>query len=207
MRCAILCSGLSARDCDLSKIDVPIIGVNWSFLGRQPDVHVISNKILIAKHGNELPTLTPNAWARFAWLPARGAYTPRISMKYASMKPVDRKWRIPKMPFGYNLFRDGWVFGGGGPCALQVAVTLGFDDIIFVGLDLCHGDDFHFYSLESQLFMDRSEFSGYTRQQLEDAWTVQKAYFDQVLPSVPALVRNTGLADVGERTQFKDIWL
>ena len=208
-RCAILCSGLSVRDCDLSKIDVPVIGVNWSYIGRQPDIHVVSNKILIRLYEEVLHELTPHAMARFSWLPARGAYTPQRIMTYANMKPIKAGLKIPRLPEHYNIYRDGWVFAGGGPCALQVALSFDFKDIVFVGLDLCHTDDYHFYSHESRDRLDHSEYSGYSRETLEMAWTVQRSYFEQVIPELierGVSVRNTGLAEVFPHVSFEEVW-
>lgn len=207
-RCAILCSGLSVRDHDLSKIDVPIIGVNWSVLGRLPMIHVISNRVLIEKYEHRIEELSPDAAARFSGTTLDGAYTPKWIMKYTNMEHYRQNLQIPPLPASYNIYRDGWVFAGGGPCALQVAISYRFTEIIFVGLDLEHGRDFHFYSHEDGAH--RSEYSGYSSVGLDRAWTVQRSYFektkDQFISEMGLRIINTGKSDVFNQVAFKEIF-
>lgn len=207
-RCAIICTGTSVDKGDLARIDVPKVGINWSYLGTQSDIHVVTNFVFIRKHGKELPFLTPKAEHRFSGLPARGAHVPKRIMNYANWDDYSSGKRIPPLPGDYDIYRDGWVFAGGGPCALQVAISFGFDEIVFIGLDLETGDGCHFYE-DDGTRRDFSEFSGYARPVLDKAWIIQAEYFRQVKPELSARgirVLNTGLSDIFERVPFEEIW-
>jgi hypothetical protein len=202
------------RACDLDRVDVPVIAVNWAVLGyRQAPVHVISNMTLILKHRDgTLPDLSPYAKQRFAGKPIKGAHTPKVIMKYAGKRHLQAGLRIPRLPDNYDVFKHGWVFAGGGPCALQIARSLGYNDVVYIGLDLLHGKDFHFYSSESKIPHGQkniSQYSGYSNTMLDMAWKIQTEYFRQVRPQMEDAgirIRNTGLAPVFERVPFDEVF-
>jgi len=213
-RCAILCTGPSAREYDLSQIKVPTIGVNWSYLARQADIHVLSNIVFIQKHGAEFDTLTHAARFRISpMLQAVGAYVPdkipvmagRLTFpSYAGWSAYSAGAVVLPLKASFNLYRDGWVFCGGGPQALQVAITFGFRDITFVGLDLDTGDTCHFYEDSP----DESERSGYSRAKLDKAWEIQKSYFRMAcadLEEQGIRVRNLGRSQLFERGSWGEI--
>jgi hypothetical protein len=216
--CAILCTGPSVRQYDLSKITVPTIGVNWSYLGAvtkrgkwteeragfQADIHVLSNIIFIRTHGHEFDKLTPKAKFRFSPKRVAGAFQPHTILSYAGWKAYTSGVKVPPIPKGYDIYNHGWVFAGGGPCALQVAVSFGFKEIVFVGLDLDTGSTCHFYEDNP----DMSERSGYTRAKLDRAWVIQAAYFRAVAPSLDELgvrVTNLGASNIFERGDWGEI--
>ena len=206
-RCAIICTGPSVSKNDLSRITDPKIGVNWSFLGTQSYVHVISNHVLIKKHGHELLDLTPETVFRYSAKEVDGYLVPKHSLRYCNWKEYLARPQIPQIPLGYDVMRDGWVFAGGGPCALQVAVAFNYDDIVFVGLDLDTGKNCHFYEPDERLGL--SVYSGFSRTQLEKAWVIQASYFRQVTQSLLARgirIRNTGLSDIFEQAVFEELW-
>ena len=206
-RCAIICTGPSASGVDFSKIDCPKIGVNWSFLGTPCYIHVISNNVLIKKHGHELVDLTPDTVHRISAREVEGYFVPTQVLRYCNWTEYRAKPYIPQIPLNYDLMRDGWVFAGGGPCALQVAVAFNYDDIVFVGLDLDTGKNCHFYEPDERL--GRSVYSGFSRTQLGKAWVIQASYFRQVSQSLLARgirIRNTGLSDIFQQAVFEEIW-
>jgi hypothetical protein len=210
-RCAIICTGTSVRNYEpslLSKITVPTIGVNWSYLGVQSLIHVVSNIEFIHKHKHEFETITPGTKYRISPMWMEGAYVPHKTLSYSGWMSYTSMKRngTPVPPFkpGYNLYRDGWVFCGGGPQGLIVAITFGFKEITFVGLDLDTGDTCHFYENDP----DKSTHSGYSRAKLDKAWIIQKSYFEQVKPSLDELglrVRNLGRSDIFERGDWGEI--
>ena len=216
-RCAILCTGPSVRGLDLSQITVPTIGVNWSCLedrgGVQADIHVLSNIEFIKKHGAEFDKLTPGARFRISPMRVAGAFEPdRISVSagimsftsYAGWNAYKAGAVVPPIKADFNLYREGWLFCGGGPQALQVAITFGFTDITFVGLDLHTGDTCHFYEDNP----DMSERSGYSRAKLDKAWIIQQAYFKQACAGLEERgirVRNIGRSGIFERGDWGDI--
>jgi hypothetical protein len=192
------------RKYDLSQITVPTIGVNWSYLGLQSDIHVLSNIIFIRTHGHEFDELTPAAKFRFSPKRVAGAFQPDCKLSYADWQAYTTGVPVPPIPKGYDIYHHGWVFAGGGPCALQVAVSFGFTDIVFVGLDLDTGDTCHFYENDHE----RSERSGYTRDTLDKSWIIQRSYFEQVKPGLEELgvrVTNLGTSDIFPRGDWGEI--
>ena len=180
----------------------------------QSDIHVISNKILKAKHGHEIPRLLPKAAAAHSvytsW-PMRAAFTPTPIIVYSAWRHYRGGTKIPKLPDDYDVHRDGWVFGGGGPCALQVAASYGFERVVFIGLDLYTDKDHHFYSSESKSGTEISECSGYSRDKLNKAWIIQREYFRQTIAMGEwegrgIEVLNVGRYDGFRRVEFEEVF-
>ena len=199
------------REHDLSRIDCDIIGINWSILGRQPLIHVISNRILIKKHRESIKDLSPTATMRFhgGRYEMEGSFRPQVIVKYANIRDHGEHKTLPPLPQNYDIHRDGWIFAGGAPCALQVAISQHYNEIIFIGLDLAHGDDMHFYSHEEGA--ETSQFSGYSRHMLHDAWIIQRRYFEltkhQFIDEMHLTITNTGKSDVFDQAQFNEVFL
>jgi hypothetical protein len=129
---------------------------------------------------------------------------PLIFTSYAGWSAYSAGAVVPPIKADFNLYRDGWVFCGGGPQALQVAITFGFTDITFVGLDLDTGKTCHFYEDNP----DMSERSGYSRAKLDKAWIIQQAYFKQVcagLGEQGVMVRNLGTSTLFPRGEWREI--
>ena len=88
-RCAIICTGPSVKNYEpslLSKITVPTIGVNWSYLGVQSIIHVVSNIVLIRRHGWEFDKLTYGSKYRISPRRIEGAYVPDTIFAYAGIQ-------------------------------------------------------------------------------------------------------------------------
>jgi hypothetical protein len=206
MNCAIICSGTSVEPHKLAKINVPTIGINWSYLAIQSEVHVFTNQTLIKKYKTRIAEITPKSLDRFSNLPVADAFTPKTMLKLVTS--TDRPdIEIPGIPDDYDIYKHGWVFAGGAPCALQVAVSLGYKTIVFVGLDLWTGKNMHFY--EPDTLLKISEFSGYSRNSLDAAWAVQAKYLNHIKPDLKKRgisVMNTGLSDIFEPIEFDAIW-
>lgn len=189
MKCAIICSGTSLRDTDLDAIDVPKIGINWSYKATPSDVHVVTAGSFLDKFGSQLEELTPDA-IRFCSGHCNGAFTPKRIAKFMRAEFL-RGDKIPALPKNYDVFKHGWVLAGGGPCALQVAVSLGYDHIMFVGLDLMsHEGDQHFY---------KEHYVDWPNAQFDLSWAIQSSYLMQIKPQLDARgikVTNTGRSDI-----------
>lgn len=209
-QCAIICCGTSVRDCDLSRITCPTIGVNWSFWGMKSPIHVLTNGALIQNHGKQITSLLPHAREIISGLSADWAFVPKVIHKHANPR-ICLGTKVPKLPDDYSVYRDGWVFAGGGPCALQVAVSYGYKRVIFVGLDLYTDKDHHFYSNESKTGTELSECSGYSRQMLDGAWAAQLDYFKQTIAfgeweGRGIEVLNVGRYDGFRRVRFEEVF-
>ena len=199
--CAIICTGPSASKIDFAAIKVPKIGINWSFLVTQSDIHVLTSRALIHKQGGNYVQLTPAAHTRISALPLLGAYTPRWIATY------DGGEEAAAISKDYNLYKDGWTFAGGSGCALQVAVSFGFDNIVFVGLDLLIVKNFHCFSDEKNS-NDKCEKSGHTRKSAATAWLIQTSYLKLVrdgLKEQGIRVTNLGISTVFPPGDFKEI--
>ena len=202
--CAILCSGPTARQFDLTKIKVPKIGVNWSFLFLESDIHVWTSATLIRQQGANYEELTPTAEPRFSALPVGGAFTPKVIAKINNVNDKT-PYKIPK---GYDIYEDGWVLAGGSGCALQVAVSSGFDNIVFVGLDLIVAADFHCFSNESETGIKIDERSGHTKPQAAKSWVLQTIFLSRVkkgLEEQGIRVSNLGASNVFDLGDFQEL--
>ncbi len=125
-RCAILANGPSLPSAEaLARIDCTVIGTNRSYERRASDIHVIVDKKLTAKLRRTLKRDTPRAVLRLSNHPCPGCLSPeRIFWEYGRGTT-------------YSLdLTEGWVICCVAPAALQAATYLGFEEIIFCGLDL-----------------------------------------------------------------------
>lgn len=197
-RCAIICSGPSVEGQDLSKIVVPKIGVNWSYKATTSNIHIVSTGVFFQKqHFAEHDRLNPDVTHKFCALPRPGWFTPKRIYSFAGKNVAYGVGRVPRLPNPYNVFNDGWVFAGGGPCALQVAVSFRFNDIVYVGLDLKGS---HFY---------KENPSGWSEDVFERTWLVQSAYFEHTKPEFEGRgirIRNTGKSPIFEHVPFEELW-
>jgi hypothetical protein len=127
---ALLFNGPSLADHDLSRVKVPLIGMNRTFAGSksyngpQPEYLCVADDVWLRnKHVRAHPGLI------------NGTLDPR-PLGYRAT----RSFRMA--PFSFDLARDGYV--NPVPCttghlALQVAAYMGFTDIYCLGLDLGGG--------------------------------------------------------------------
>ena len=167
-RCVILANGPSLPSAhDLARIDCSVIGINRSFLRRSSDIHIVVDKMHVGSYGHLLRDLMPNTlvFTRYA---ARGCLTP-LRLHYQLMKNLDR----PLLP---DIVTDGWIIVGAGMAALQIAVWLGFKEIIFCGLDL-RRDGEHFYDEPPWMVSHLSEFHATVLE-------VQRDYLQLVRPEL-----------------------
>ncbi len=141
-RCAILANGWSFPD--QARLDrIPrshiVIGTNTSaheveegapfLVGRY---HVIVDENAAVEYGHRIPPST----TLFARTEVPG-HDPIV------VPSTDHR------RFSWNL-QDGWTVAGASPGALQLAVFMGFTEIVFVALDLQHepgGERFHYYRI------------------------------------------------------------
>lgn len=199
-RVAILCCGPSLGNVDLKRIDCPTIGVNMSYLAMQSFYHVFTAAALVYGHKNQLHTLTPDTKRRFVPVASSHCEVPRQIAAW-SYTAISARRSFPDMPVPYDLMQDGWVTCGGAPTALQVAVGLGYKEVIFCGLDLRIINKIHFYP-------DR-EFAGLnnlsTVSQRRIGYAVQLDCLMRLQPWVEKLgvqVFNTGAAQVFDNCKF-----
>jgi len=122
--CAILFNGHSLAGINLSGVEVPMIGMNRTFVGHptwdgpDPDyLCVLDSAWLSRKQVANHPGLI------------NGSRDPR-RFGYRAVK----SYRMA--PFSFDLARDGFVSPTTGHLALQVAVYMGFTHIYCLGLDL-----------------------------------------------------------------------
>jgi len=144
-RCVILCSGPSVNKLDLTKIDCDVIGTNSSFLAMQADIHVFTAAKLVYGLGAKLAEKhTPDAKQRFCTVELIGCFTPKRLARYHG-KEYYKMYLIPRLPSNYNIFEHGWIASGASACALEIAVSYGYKEVIFCGLDLNINLGDHFY--------------------------------------------------------------
>jgi len=191
--------------CDLSLIDVPIIGINKSYLGRMSDIHVFTDGHLIKMRKAEINCATKKVPVKFnAALrrPMDGCFTPK-KIQHLNNQTYKCGTVVKTLPADYDIYHDGWIFAGGAPCALQVAMSLHFEEIIFIGLDLNLQVGHHFYEKDMSDTERRRAISGAS---------VQIDFFQQFLPqlagrSIKVINTSTSSAlDVFEKIPFASIW-
>ena len=198
-RCAIICSGPSLKDHDLSRIDCATLGTNLSYLTHQSDVYVFTHLELMQRYGERLVDETPDALWRFcAEVEIPGCFTPEKIAKHSVIGG-----RIPRLPDDYSIFKHGWIFCGSAPCALQVAVSFKFDEIIFCGLDLHADGGRHSYPPEAFAYPTGVTYAGFL---------MQADFFRQFKPQLDRRgikVYNVSLGsaeDTFEKRPFDSFW-
>jgi hypothetical protein len=199
--CAILCCGPSVEGQDLSKINVPIIGVNFSWRGRPGKYHVFTGMTIIdivskELRAGKLEDLIPETEKFYSGLPCGNATVPKRIGKI-NWAAYRGRVPLPRLPNDYDIDEHGWIFAGGGPCALQVAMSHKYKDIIFVGLDL---DGSHFYGDDSIVR---------TPAVVQRSWIMQDyffKYFKRELKRFNVRVRNTGRYDLFPRVDFNEVF-
>lgn len=197
--CAIICGGPSLAHENLSLIDIPKIGINLSFVAVQSEYQVFTAKDLFDSHGETLHRLTPNS-IRFGTYPAKGCF-----------RPDWKGWF--RLPEDYNIYREshGWMVYGGAPCALQVAISFGYTEVIFCGLDLfvTPGRLIHFYPKEFDSMIDVEHISHSWRNQ---SYLKQIEFFLWMQPTLEKKrikVYNTSMKSyehLYEKVPFRDLW-
>lgn len=132
-RCAILANGPSLQTAaQLQRIDCPVIGINRSYERRESDYHVFIDRTALHSHIDELPLATPTIIRR-----------QENFIVGAIQVPIDLK----RLPTKFDL-EKGWFVAGATIAAMQLAVHLGFNELILCGLDLKRrGKLLHFYGL------------------------------------------------------------
>ncbi len=204
-RCAILCSGPSVTKCDLSLIDVPVIGINLSYHARMSDIHIFTDGHLIKMKRAEIAKATTAVPIRFnaaVRRPMEGCFTPK-KIQHLNNQTYKLKTVLAVLPDPYNIKRDGWIFAGGAPCALQVAVSMKYSEIIFIGLDLHLTTGHHFY---------KKDISDHARRRATAGAEVQIDFFQQFKPQLDQRgikVINTALGsalNIFEKRSFSSIW-
>ncbi len=156
-RVAILCGGTTAEEQDLSRITCPILGVNESWKAMpypRTFAHVLSDMAGAQAYGGHVVATWPDM--------------PVFQKIWA-----DGKMHIPgaiAIRSSSNRFSFDLEHGASTSCApvlcLQIAVYMGFTDIIMVGLDHKYrGDKLHWWDQGDPLHPDRG--------QAERNWKVQ----------------------------------
>ncbi len=123
-RTFILGNGPSLGDHDLSKLQEPTFGVNRSFKVHTSQYHVASDELTFREHRADLRITPRHVFATWGRFPAE-----------------DTHWLIPIKDLGDAI---GWSWdlaGGVYPrfstyVAMQLAVYMGFTDIVLLGTDL-----------------------------------------------------------------------
>lgn len=133
-RTFILGNGPSLTDHNLSKVPEPTFGVNRSFKVRASTYHVALDHLTFREHGDELRKL------------------PHVFSTDDRFPPDHADYVIPLRNLGDAI---GWSWDmerGVYPrfstyAAMQIAVWMGFDDIVLLGTDLMGlGSKGHFFS-------------------------------------------------------------
>lgn len=130
-RCVILANGPSLQTPEqLARVDCPVIGMNRSYERRASDYHVFIDRTAIKEQ-----------------LPHVAGKCPVIIRRQE--QPIDGTIHVPieftMLPRFFDLER-GWFVAGAAIAATQLAVHLGFTDLVYCGLDLKRrGDMLHFY--------------------------------------------------------------
>ena len=147
-RCVILGSAPSVVDIDLSRVSRDfVITLNKAYelnqkMGRNPDAVIATNPYAVQEYGAELF----NAAEQYIFLSASAA----VSLPPDSSKLiVFAQWEFPKMSDGFfqlnagkPLYRSGTVAHS----AVQIAVWMGFKEIVMIGVDLSFQEGKnHFY--------------------------------------------------------------
>ena len=132
-RCVIFANGPSLPEISvLQTIQTGVvqIGVNRSFLRAPSHIHVMVDKVHTLWYGDLLAKLTPLAVLRMTMYPCPGCYSPR--RRTINAVESDGQNLLP------DLYDYGWIIRGASVGAFQVAWWLGFETIVFCGLDLKH---------------------------------------------------------------------
>lgn len=212
--CAIISGGPSLANEDLSRINVPKIGINLSFVATTSQYHVFTAKDLFDSHGEMLHRLTPNA-LRFGTWYAKGVFRPDQKGFYSmsNVPGLNLSHVTITLPEDYNIYEigHGWMLAGGSPCALQVAVSFGFNEIIFCGLDLGIGKDskIHFYP---EAFDNMVDIGDVTLAWREQSYLKQLDFLQKFQPELERRkikLYNTSLNSLEqlyEKVVFKDMF-
>jgi hypothetical protein len=156
-RVAILCGGTTAAEQDLSRITCPILGVNESWRAMpypRTFAHVLSDMAGAQAYGGYVVTTWPDMPVfQKVWAEGMMLIPGAIAIRSSS----DR--------FSFDLER-----GASTSCApvlaLQIAVYLGFTDVVMVGLDHKHrGDKMHWWDHGPAMHPNRA--------QAERNWKIQ----------------------------------
>lgn len=147
-RCVILGSAPSVSDLDLSLIkDDYIFSLNKAYLlkdkiGRNPDATIATNIYAVAEYGKELC----ESALEHVFLSASAAGALNLS---SEKLVIFSQWDSPNMEHGFFQFdglRPLYQSGTVAHTALQLAVWMGFDEIVMVGVDLSFSESVgHFY--------------------------------------------------------------
>jgi len=122
--------------------------------------------------------------------------------------------RIPHLPADYDIYRDGWIFCGAAPCALQVAVSEGYEEIIFIGLDLNVEQGRHSYPDDAFTYTAREtrHIAGNRGRTTKKEFLIQIDFMKQFkgqLDDRGIKVINTSMRSmeqVFEKRAFNEIW-
>ena len=131
-RTFILGNGPSLGDLDLSKLQEPTFGVNRSFKVHTSQYHVASDELTFREHRADLRITPRHVFATDGRFPEE-----------------DRHWVVVLKNLG-DAIGWSWALGGGGQdlhpqgvyprfstyVAMQLAVYMGFTDIVLLGTDL-----------------------------------------------------------------------
>lgn len=151
-RCIILGSAPSVMEMDLRVMAGDyILALNKSYLlkeqiGRNPDATIVTNIYAAAEYGHELC----EAASEHVFVSASAAGALK---EMPGNLIIFSQWDSPNMDHGFfqfNALRPLYQSGTVAHTALQIAVWMGFDEIIMVGVDLSFTTDSgHFYNSSS----------------------------------------------------------
>jgi hypothetical protein len=126
-RVAILLGGASVREQDLSRVRCPILGTNQSWRGLswpRAVAHVLSDWRTALDYGAHVVS---------SW-PSMPVFQKAFDVRYVLPGTIPL-WKRDGEGFRFDLEHGAWTMGAP-VLALQLAVYMGFSEIVLLGLDL-----------------------------------------------------------------------
>lgn len=127
-RVAIMCGGTTATERDLSRIRCPILGVNKSYRFIEYPrtfAHLLSGIVSACNDAPAIAALWPGM-PLFSWRTPPGGMPHNSSLFILGQCSA----------FNLDASKGGIRWLGAAVASLQLVVFMGFDEIVFVGLDL-----------------------------------------------------------------------
>lgn len=184
-RVAILLGGLSVQEQDLTRVACPIIGVNESWRGvawPRTFAHVLSDWRGALRYGAHVVS---------TW-PSMAVFQKAFDQRYLVPGTIPL-WKRDGEGFRFDLEHGAWTMGAP-VVALQLAVYMGFDEIVLLGLDLkMRGANIHWW--------DSSPMGSVPEQQAAANWKLQGEALRDCAKSIATHPRGVKVLNVSHDSQ------